>query len=167
MSGAPVRAPTNIDIQRHVKSEGRFGRRRHDAPDHLRRLFLAPLWHFKHQLVVDLEEHLHACEPGLLERLVHPRHRPLDQVGAGALDGCVDRGALGTGADRRVGRANVRLEMGLPPEQGLGETMLPRECQRSVRERTDARKALVIAIDDGLASFGTPSRPAMPQAELP
>src|SRR3954470_23197627 len=49
--------------------------------------------------------------------------------------------------------------MRLPPEQGLGETMLARERQRAVHEGTNARKALEIAVDDRFAFI-----PGQPQA---
>src|SRR5213076_968353 len=83
-----------------------------------------------------------------------------DEVGGRALDRRVDRGPLGAAADRRVGRADVRLEMRLPPEQGLGETMLAHERQRSVDVGADAGEAFEIAIDDRLAFLPRYAEPA-------
>ena len=96
------------------------------------RLFLAAVGHLEHQFVMDLQEHAHVVEARLGKRIVHPRHRALDDVGAGALDRRVDRRALGPAA---------RID-------GLGERMFGRSascgrtgssCSRSARTSSACR----------------------------
>ena len=86
--------------------------------------------HFEHQLVMDLQEHPDPVEARLGKRIVHPRHRALDEVGAGALDRRVDRGALGaprgsTGLGERMFGSKCVLR----PNRVLREPPLARERQ--------------------------------------
>ncbi len=136
---------------------------RHHLADHRGGGFLLALGHFEHQLVMDLQQHSDVAEAGIGQRRVHPVHRPLDQVGAGALDRRIDRGALGPGAETRVGRADIG-EMGLPPEQGAGEAMLADEGQRLVDIGADAGETGEIAVDDRLALI---LRHAQPPGQAP
>jgi hypothetical protein len=78
-----------------------------------------------------LKQHSDVLEAGLRQCIVHPVHRPLDEVGAGALDRRVDRGPLGAAAEIGVGRANVG-EMGLPPNSVRVKPCLADEGQRIV-----------------------------------
>ena len=92
---APQLAPVPISIPSGTSSVDRgqrgFG---HDPLDHRRGGGDVAFGQFEHQFVVDLQQHPHVPEPGVFERGHHPRHRALDDVGAGALDRRVDRGAL-------------------------------------------------------------------------
>ncbi len=50
---------------------------------------------FEHQFVVHLQQHLRVASPACAQRARHADHGAADDVGGGALDRGVDRGALG------------------------------------------------------------------------
>ena len=99
MRFAPMSSPANLDIERHVELLSRFRGICHHLLDDRSRLFLLAVGHFEYELVMHLEEHLHAAEPRFCQRIVHPRHGALYKVGAGSLDRRVDCGALGAATD--------------------------------------------------------------------
>ena len=93
----PVLRRARVDLQRHVQPERRLGRLHH----HLRH----------HRSVASISSSgasntsssctcssMRALRPGARQRLVHADHRAADDVGGGALDRRVDRGALVEGA---------------------------------------------------------------------
>ena len=66
MRGAPMLAPSHLNIERDVKLERGLGRRRHDGAHDLGGFLFAAFGHLEHQLVVHLQEHPHALEAGVL-----------------------------------------------------------------------------------------------------
>ena len=125
---APMRAPADLDIERHVELHRRFG------GFAITCLMTAAASSSRPSGTSNTSSSctcssIRTPSSRLRQRLVHPRHRPLDEVGARALDRRIDRGALGAAADRRIGRADVGLEMRLPPEQGAREAMLAGESR--------------------------------------
>jgi hypothetical protein len=88
----------------------------------------------------------------------HPRHRALDDVGAGALDRRVDRRALGALALVRDLGVDPR-EPGLAPEQRLRIAALAHALERVDDVALDAGKALEVLVDDRLRLVGLDPEP--------
>ena len=97
MRGAPVRPGADLDAERHAELDRRLGGASPSPARMTARGALdLVLGHFEHQLVMDLHQHPHAGRAlGSASAGPIRDHRPLDDVGAGALDRRVDRGALG------------------------------------------------------------------------
>ncbi len=106
-----------------------------------------------------LQQHAHARQAGGLERRAHARHRPLDDVGAGALDRRVDRGAFGA-LPFVLDRCLDAREPGLAAEQGFGEAVGARFLQCLVDIDADAGEALIIAADHVLRLVRADFQPA-------
>ena len=96
-----------------------------------------------------LQQHPHIVQPGIRQRRQHPHHRALDDVGAGALDRGVDRGALTPLPFGLVLRIDPR-EPRLAAEQGLGIALGPHRFERFEDVALDAREALEIGVDHRL-----------------
>src|SRR5260221_496069 len=63
MRFAPMAAPADFDIQRHVQFERRFGGAGHHRPDDRCSLFLAPVGDFEHQFVLALSRLARSSDP--------------------------------------------------------------------------------------------------------
>src|SRR3546814_5835738 len=122
---------------------------------------------------MDLEQHRHIAETRIGKRARHARHRAFYQVGAGALDRGVDRGALAALPLVLARRLDAR-EPGFPPEQRFGIAALARALQRVADIVRNARKTLEIAGDQRLRLVGcyfepageTPARDAVEDREI-
>ena len=125
------------------------------------RFVLAAVGHFEHQFVMDLQQHPHAARGRRRPARVHPRHRALDDVGAGALDRRVDRGALGA-LRARAGswRADVAGSAS-SGRTGRGEAAArARSSSVSCDVGADAGEALEIAVDHRLRLVRGHAEPA-------
>ena len=119
----------------------------HHLLDHRQRLLDLVLRHLEHQFVVHLQQHLRV-ELLLRERGVHADHGAADDVGGGALQPRVDRGALVEGADRGVGVRDVGV-VALAAEQREHVAVLLGERLGLVHVVADAGEALEIFLDVG------------------
>ena len=115
--------------------------------DHRQRLLDLVLRHFEHQFVVHLQQHLRV-ELLLRQRLVHADHGAADDVGGGALQPRIDRGALVEGADRGVRGADVGI-VAFAAEQRHHIAVLFRERLGLLHVVADAGEALEIFLDVG------------------
>ena len=108
MRGVPIVGGVRLDLQRHRQRHRRQRRVFHHFLDHRQRLFDFRVRHLEDQFVVHLQQHLRG-ELVLRQRAFHADHGAADDVGGAALQPRVDRGALVEGADRGVGRADIRI----------------------------------------------------------
>src|SRR3546814_16216746 len=102
---------------------------------------------------MDLEQHRHIAETRISKRARHARHRAFYQVGAGALDRGVDRGALAALPLVLARRLDAR-EQGFPPEQRFGVDALARALQRVAEIVRNAWTTPELADDQRRAPIG-------------
>ncbi len=141
----PVVADAGLDHQGHIETHRRIGGIFHHHCHHLDRFGDLPFGRFEHQLVMDLEQHP-GGKPRILQGARHADHGALDDIGGAALDGRVDRGALGEAAARRV----LVVDPGhvdLAPEQGLDEAGLAAGRLGPLHVVADAGVALEVSLD--------------------
>src|SRR3546814_18733938 len=108
---------------------------------------------------MDLEQHRHIAETRIGKRARHARHRAFYQVGAGALDRGVDRGALAALPLVLARRLDAREPL-FPPQPRLGIAALARALQRVPELVRTARKTLDIAGDYRLRPLRCYFKPA-------
>ncbi len=107
---APVGAEAQVGNQGHIELDHAF----HLGADQLIDFFGLVAGNVEEQFVVHLENHAR-LEIALPDFAVERDHGQLDEVGGGALEGRVDRGALGESA--RIGVAALDIGNGAKPAE--------------------------------------------------